>query len=222
MRDNLQTINGRRFNWIGQILRRNCFQKHVIEGKTGGVIDMMGRQGRRRKQLLDHLKETQGYWKLKEEVLDRTLWWPGFWRGYWPVVRQAAELYLPSAAEVTPCCVTGLLMTNAGGSSETAVRLYQAIRRDKAVPCVRKLIARGNPVPVLVRFIVDRWALRQAFLRVLQFRLVSIIAPILRSHLHLNIRLSEGKADEAWEPASQAVLFQKSGALERKMRCTLT
>jgi hypothetical protein len=74
MRDNLQTINGRRLNWIGQILRRNCFQKHVIEGKTGGGIDMMGRQGRRRKQLLDHLKETQGYWKLKEEVLDRTLW----------------------------------------------------------------------------------------------------------------------------------------------------
>ena len=35
---------------------------------------MMGIRGRRHKQLLDDLKETRGYWKLKEEALDRTLW----------------------------------------------------------------------------------------------------------------------------------------------------
>jgi len=29
---------------------------------------------RRRSQLLDDLKETRGYWELKEEALDRTLW----------------------------------------------------------------------------------------------------------------------------------------------------
>jgi hypothetical protein len=33
----------------------------------------MGRQGRNRKQLLDDLKKARGYWKLKEEELDRTL-----------------------------------------------------------------------------------------------------------------------------------------------------
>ena len=33
---------------------------------------MAGRQGRKRKQLLDDLKETRGYLKLKEEVLVRT------------------------------------------------------------------------------------------------------------------------------------------------------
>jgi hypothetical protein len=33
-----------------------------------------GRQGRRRKQLLDDLKETRGYWKLRDEALDRILW----------------------------------------------------------------------------------------------------------------------------------------------------
>jgi hypothetical protein len=30
-----------------------------------------GRQGRRRKQLLDGLEKKRGYWKLKEEALDR-------------------------------------------------------------------------------------------------------------------------------------------------------
>jgi len=33
-----------------------------------------GRRGKRRKQLLDKLKEKRRYWKLKEEVLVRTLW----------------------------------------------------------------------------------------------------------------------------------------------------
>ena len=34
---------------------------------------MTGRRGRRRKQLLDDFKGRRGYWKLKEEALDRTL-----------------------------------------------------------------------------------------------------------------------------------------------------
>ena len=33
---------------------------------------MTVRQGRRRKQQLDDLRETRGYWKFKEEALDRT------------------------------------------------------------------------------------------------------------------------------------------------------
>jgi hypothetical protein len=32
------------------------------------------RRGKRRKQLLDDLKETKEYCKLKEEALDRNLW----------------------------------------------------------------------------------------------------------------------------------------------------
>ena len=35
---------------------------------------MTGRRGRRRTQLLDDRKEARGYWKLKEEALDRTVW----------------------------------------------------------------------------------------------------------------------------------------------------
>jgi hypothetical protein len=52
---------------------------------------MTGRRGRRRKQLLDDIKEKRRYWKLKEEALDRTVWRTCFGRGYGPVVRQTTE-----------------------------------------------------------------------------------------------------------------------------------
>jgi hypothetical protein len=90
-RNILQKIKRRNANWIGHILRRNCLLKHVIEGKLEGRIEMMGRRGRRRKQLLDDLKEKKRYWKLKEEALDRTLWRTRFRRGYGRVVRQTTE-----------------------------------------------------------------------------------------------------------------------------------
>jgi hypothetical protein len=68
----LHTIKGRKADWIGHILRRNCLLKHVIEGNIEGRSD--GRRGRRRRQLLDDLKERREYWKLKEGGLDLTLW----------------------------------------------------------------------------------------------------------------------------------------------------
>jgi hypothetical protein len=46
------------------------------------------RRGRRHKQLLDDLKEARGYWKLKEEAQDHTLWKNQFGRGYGSVARQ--------------------------------------------------------------------------------------------------------------------------------------
>jgi hypothetical protein len=90
-RNILHTIKRIKANWVGHILRRNCLLKHEIEGKLEGRIEMTGRRGRRRKQLLDDLKEKTIYWKLKEEALDRTLWRPRFGRGYGPVVRQTTE-----------------------------------------------------------------------------------------------------------------------------------
>ena len=41
---------------------------------------MTGRRGRRRRKLLDDLKERRGYSHLKEEALDRTIWRAGFGR----------------------------------------------------------------------------------------------------------------------------------------------
>ena len=49
---------------------------------------MTGRQGVRRKQLLDNHKEKETYLKLKEEAVDRTLWRNRFGRGYGSVVKQ--------------------------------------------------------------------------------------------------------------------------------------
>jgi hypothetical protein len=48
-------------------------------------IYVTGRRGRRRKQLLDDLKETRGYWKCKEEELFSGLWRTRFGRGYDPL-----------------------------------------------------------------------------------------------------------------------------------------
>ena len=45
-----------------------------MEGKVEGRIEVTGRRGRRRKQLLEVFKEKRGYWNLKEEALDRTVW----------------------------------------------------------------------------------------------------------------------------------------------------
>ena len=53
---------------------------------------MTGRQGRRRRKLLDELKERRGYSHLKEEALDRTMWRARFGRGFGPVVRQTTKL----------------------------------------------------------------------------------------------------------------------------------
>jgi hypothetical protein len=80
-----------RANWIGHILRRDSLLKHVKEGKMEERVEVTGRGGRRRKQLLDGLKEKRGYWKLKEAALDHTMWKTHFGRGYGPVVRHTAQ-----------------------------------------------------------------------------------------------------------------------------------
>jgi hypothetical protein len=46
----------------------------IIEGKIEGRIEVTGRQVIRHIQLLDGLKETRKYWKLKELTLDHTGW----------------------------------------------------------------------------------------------------------------------------------------------------
>ena len=120
-RNILHEIRKRKANWIGHILRRNCLLQRVIEGKILGGIEVTGRQGSRRRKLLDDLnrlnaelnpichllallgvhhflhvcrirvKEMRGYPHLKEEALDRTMWRARFGRGFGPVVRQTTK-----------------------------------------------------------------------------------------------------------------------------------
>ena len=87
----LHEISKRNANWIGHILRRNCLLQQVIEGKIKGGIEVTGRRGRRRRKLLDDIKERRGYSHLKEEALDRTVWRACFGRGFEPVVTQTTK-----------------------------------------------------------------------------------------------------------------------------------
>ena len=87
-RNILHEIRKRKANWIGYILRRICLLKQVIEGKIMGEMEVARRRGRRRKKLLDDLKDRRGYSHLKEEDLDRTMWRNRFGGDFGPVVRQ--------------------------------------------------------------------------------------------------------------------------------------
>jgi hypothetical protein len=81
----------RKANRIGHILRRKCCQKHVVEGNTAGYIKVTERGRNRRKQLLFDFQEKRGYWRLKEEALDRTLGRTRFGRGCGRFVRLQNE-----------------------------------------------------------------------------------------------------------------------------------
>jgi hypothetical protein len=59
----LHTRRRRKVNWIGHSWHRNFLLKHVLEGKREERIDVNRRRGRKRKQILDDLKEKRGYWK---------------------------------------------------------------------------------------------------------------------------------------------------------------
>ena len=54
-------------------------------------MEVTRRRGRRRKKLLDELKDRRGYSHLKEEALARTMWRNRFGGAFGPVVRQNTE-----------------------------------------------------------------------------------------------------------------------------------
>ena len=62
----LHKIIIRKTNSTGPIFRSNRIVKRVMEGKIEGRIKVMGRRGRRSKQLLGNLKDTKTCCKLKE------------------------------------------------------------------------------------------------------------------------------------------------------------
>jgi len=90
-RNILQETRKRKAKWTGHILRRNCLLKQVIEGEIKEEMEVARRRGRRRKKLLDDLKDRRGYCHLKEEALDPTMWRNRFGGGFGPVVRQNTE-----------------------------------------------------------------------------------------------------------------------------------
>ena len=74
-------------------------------------MEVASRRGRRRKKLLDDLKDRRGYYHLKEEALDRTMWRHRFGGGFGPVVRQNTEwmnlyFFFLQVCTAAPTCVT--------------------------------------------------------------------------------------------------------------------
>ena len=69
------------------MLRRNCLIREIIEGKIKGEMEVT----RRRKKLLDDLREGRGYSHLKEEALNHTVWRDRFGGGTGPVIRLLNE-----------------------------------------------------------------------------------------------------------------------------------
>ena len=90
-RNILHEISKRKANWICHILCINCLPQRVIEGEVLGAMEVTRRRGRRRRKLLDDLKERRGYCYLKEEALDPLICIAGFGRGFRPAVRQTAK-----------------------------------------------------------------------------------------------------------------------------------
>jgi hypothetical protein len=72
-RNILHTVKRRKADEIGCILPRNCLLQRLTERKVEGRTTVLGRRGRRHKQLLGDIKETRGYWNLKDESIDSTL-----------------------------------------------------------------------------------------------------------------------------------------------------
>jgi hypothetical protein len=69
-------------------LCRNCLLWQVIEGKVKDGTEVTEGRERRSRKLLDVLEERRGYYHLKEEALDRTVWRDRFGRGFGPAMRQ--------------------------------------------------------------------------------------------------------------------------------------
>ena len=86
----MKYVNGRRTGLVTFCIETASYNGLLKERCNGG-IEVTGKQGRRRRKLLDDLKERRGYSHLKEEALDSTMWTARFGRGFGPVVRQTTE-----------------------------------------------------------------------------------------------------------------------------------
>jgi hypothetical protein len=83
-------VNGRQTGLVIFCVE-TAFYNGLLKERYKGGIEVTGRQGRRRRKRLDDLKERRGYYHLKEEALDHTMWRFRFGRGFGPVVRQTTK-----------------------------------------------------------------------------------------------------------------------------------
>ena len=87
-------------------------------------MEVASRRGRRRKKLLDDLRDRRGYSHLKEEALDRTMWRNRFGGGFGPVVRQNTELNdVQRNSPLLLPCVYALRQIRTGKAASTVLTL---------------------------------------------------------------------------------------------------
>jgi len=86
----MKYANGRRTGLVTFCVE-TAFYNGLLKERYKGGIEVTGRRGRRRRKVLDDLKERRGYSHFKEEALVRTMWRARFGRGFGPVVRQTTE-----------------------------------------------------------------------------------------------------------------------------------
>ena len=86
----MKYVSGRRTGLVTFYVE-TAFYNGLLKERYKRGIEVTGRQGRRRRKLLDDLKERRGFSHLKEEALDRTMWRACFGRSFGPVVRQTTE-----------------------------------------------------------------------------------------------------------------------------------
>jgi hypothetical protein len=89
-RSYMKDVNGR-LSGLVTFCVETAFYSGLLKERAKGGIEVIGRCERRRRKLLDDLKERRGYSHLKEEALDRTMWRARFGSGFGPVERQTTE-----------------------------------------------------------------------------------------------------------------------------------
>ena len=86
----MKHVNGRQTGLVTFCVE-TAFYNGLLKERYKKGIEVTGRQGRRRRKLLDDLKERRRYSHLKEEALGRTMWRARFGRGFGRVVRQTTK-----------------------------------------------------------------------------------------------------------------------------------
>jgi hypothetical protein len=79
----LHEIRKRNSNWIGYISRRNCLLQRVIEGKIKGEIEVIRRWRRRRRKLLDDLKERERIFSFERGISGPQYVESSLWKRLW-------------------------------------------------------------------------------------------------------------------------------------------
>jgi hypothetical protein len=86
----MKYLNGRRTGLVTFCIE-TAFYNGLLKERYRRGIEVTGRRGRRRRKLMDDLKDRRGYCHLEEEALNRTMWRARFRRDFGPVVRQTTK-----------------------------------------------------------------------------------------------------------------------------------